>query len=217
MSIKSVIVFGAHGLIGQHFVRLASSAGLKTTAVIRNSEQAATIKLLGSNIATKNFTVDEATVEEISKSISGNDAVVITVGSRGKNLLGVDLDGVVKVYEASTLANVRRLVLISAAHAEDREWFSKTSLHNYYIAKHYADRILQYEFKDKLDFTILKPTRLTDGASTGKIKFLEPREGDAEVHREDVAQVILNILDKKATFGKSYDFANGDKDIDSSF
>ena len=80
----------------------------------------------------------------------------------------VDLDAAVKTFEASVEAQVRRFIIISALHADNREFFSKLGLRNYYIAKHYADRILVDEFSDKLDYTILKPTSLSDDAATGK-------------------------------------------------
>ncbi|CAK7896576.1 hypothetical protein CAAN1_17S02344 [[Candida] anglica] len=211
MSFKNIIVFGAHGQIGQHFLRFASASGIKSTAVIRNSEQASKITQIASGVTAKEITVDGSSVEELGAAISGHDAVVLTLGSRGKSLLQVDLDGTVKVFEAAVLAKVRRLVLISAANAENREWFSKTSLRDYYIAKHYADRILVNEFKQSLDFTILQPGALTDGASTKKFGHLggETRSVD----REDVAYAILETLNDKETYGKSIPFVNGNTDI----
>lgn len=217
MSFKNIIVFGANGQIGQHVLGLASKQGLKLTAVVRSSDQGSVLAKIGSGISSKVFSIDEASVGEIRDAIKGHDSVVVTVGSRGKNLLGVDLDGVVKVFEATVAAQVRRLVLVSAAHADDREFFSKTSLNSYYIAKHYADRILINEFGRLLDYTILQPGALADGEGTGKIRFIEPKETGGKIDRADVASVILLVLDKKQTFGKTYEFVGGDKEIDSAF
>ena len=141
--------------------------------------------------------------------------MVLTVGSGGKDLLKVDLDGVVKAFEAAVKANVRRLVLVSAIYAHDREFGAASPLRDYYIAKHYADRILKNEFKESLDFTILKPSALTNGEGTGKIKILTGEKDVGLVDRQDVALVILEVLDKKNTFGKEYDFKAGDSDISS--
>ncbi|KAI5963452.1 uncharacterized protein KGF55_002332 [Candida pseudojiufengensis] len=218
MSVSKVIVFGAHGKIGQHVIKLLSKLDYKTTAVVRNDEQASTIQKLAdnsSNVSSTNLTIDEASVKDLSGSIKGNDAVILTVGSAGKNLLQVDLDGVVKTFEASVEANVKRLILISAIHAENREFGEKSQIRDYYIAKHYADRILIDEFSNKLDYTIIKPTHLTDDPSTGKIDIIKNLNEDVgKISRTDVAKVLVEILNLKETYGKSYNIKNGSHDID---
>lgn len=213
---SKIIVFGAHGKVGQRLLKLVSASKHTATAVVRNEAQVAQIKSISggsSKIKAIQFDLALASVKEISAQLTGHDAIVLSVGSGGKDLLKVDLDGVVKAFEAAVEANVRRLILVSAVFAESREFGASSPIHNYYIAKHYADRILIHEFGKKLDYTILKPSRLTDGEGTGKIKFLE-RGGDTGlVDRADVALVILEILENKTTFGKSYDFANGEEEI----
>ncbi|KAK6460232.1 hypothetical protein DFJ63DRAFT_242113 [Scheffersomyces coipomensis] len=216
---KNIIVFGAHGKIGQHFVTLASKAH-KLSTVVRNQDQANQLSKIASNasnVKSLELTIDGASVEDISQAIKGHDVVVFTAGSAGKNLLQVDLDGAVKTFEATVLAKVRRFIIISAIHADNREVFSQSQIRNYYIAKHYADRILIDEFKESLDFTILKPTHLSDEEPTGKIHIIrDVKERNGVVARADVAKVILDILDLKNTFGKSYNFSNGESSISDS-
>lgn len=213
-----VIVFGAHGQIGQKLIKIISGApAFAATAVVRNEDQAKQIKLVAKNsenIDTENLDLASATVKELTGAIKGHDAVVLTVGSGGKDLIKVDLDGVVKTFEASVDAGVRRLVLISAVFADDRTFGSSIGLHDYYLAKHYADRVLRNEFGSKLDYTILKPTWLLDGSGTGKIKFLTKHDNPGQVPREDVAKAIFEVLLNKNTFGKEYDFAEGNLAID---
>lgn len=214
---SNIVIFGSHGKIGQHLVRLISGANstLRATAVVRNDEQAKTIASIASaNVSTTKLALDNSTVSEIASVIKGHDAVVFSVGSAGKNLLQVDLDAAVKTFEATVEANVRRFIIISALRAEDRDFGAKSGLRNYYIAKHYADRILVDEFSNKLDFTILKPTALSDEPATGKIRFIGKNDADiGKITRADVAKVIYEIINLDSTYGKSYDFANGDLDI----
>lgn len=216
-----VIVFGAHGKVGQNLIKLLGKplSTFATTAIVRNNEQAQTVKSLssGPEISTKQLTLDNTTVNELAGIIKGHSAVVLTVGSAGKNLLQVDLDGVVKTFEALVQAQVKRLVLISAIHADDRENIDKSPIRNYFIAKHYADRILQLEFSDKLDFTILKPGLLTDEPATGKVRIITSKDDAGSVTRADVAQAIVSVLEDSKTYGKSYDFVNGDTPIESAF
>lgn len=212
--VKNVIVFGATGQIGKLLLKELVSSNLNPTAVVRSTEQEKTISTISSQITSVNLTLDNASVKDIAKVIEGHDAVVFTAGSGGKNLLQVDLDGAVKTFEAARIAKVRRLVLISALHADDREYFAKSPLRNYYIAKHFADRILMNEFQNDLDFTILKPSSLTNNEGTGKIRIIGPNEGlDSSIDRVDVARVIVKTLNNTKTFGKSYNIIQGDLDI----
>lgn len=217
---KNLIVFGAHGKIGQHLIKLIAKLSVNATAVVRNDDQVATIKNISSgssNISSSKLDLAAASVSDLTSAIKGHDAVILTVGSGGKNLLQVDLDGVVKTFEATVEAKVKRLVIVSALFAENREAGLKSGLRDYYIAKHYADRILIDEFGNKLDYTIVKPTLLTDDSPTGKIRLFKSISDDhGSISRADVAQVLFDILGFKDTFGKSFDIANGDKNIDDS-
>lgn len=219
-SIKNLVIFGAHGKVGQQLVQLVASTAchIHVTAIVRNDEQAATIKGFSkeNNIDTQEFNLESASVDEIADVIRRSDAVVFSVGSRGQNLMQVDLDAAVRTFEASVLAQVRRVIVVSAIHADKREFIRKSPILNYYLAKHYADRILINEFSEKLDFTILKPTKLTDEPASGKIRLIKSMdEPTGEVSRANVAKVIYEVLDNTNTFGKSYDFADGELEITS--
>lgn len=188
--------------------------------MVRSDVQANTIKSISSdssNITSTKLDLADASVSDLAAAIKGHDAVVLIVGA-GVDVKGVsqvDLDGMVKAFEATVEAKVRRLVIVSALFAEDREIGIESGLRDYYIARHYADRILIDEFGEKLDYTIIKPTYLTDEFPTGKIKVFKEITNDVgSISRADVAQVLFDVLNFKDTFGKSYDIANGDKNID---
>lgn len=188
--------------------------------MVRSDVQANTIKSISSdssNITSTKLDLADASVSDLAAAIKGHDAVVLIVGA-GVDVKGVsqvDLDGMVKAFEATVEAKVRRLVIVSALFAEDREIGIESGLRDYYIARHYADRILIDEFGEKLDYTIIKPTYLTDEFPTGKIKVFKAITNDVgSISRADVAQVLFDVLNFKDTFGKSYDIANGDKNID---
>lgn len=215
MSNLKTIVFGAHGAVGQHVIRKLGAASL-VTAVVRNDEQAEAMKKIGgAKLSTVNLSIEDASVEEIESACKGHDVVVYTAGSKGKSLLRVDLDGTVKTFEGAAAAGSLRYILVSALLAENRAKFSKTGLRDYMIAKHYAERILIDEFSDKLKYTILRPTSLTNDKGTGKIAIFKSEDEPAEtVTREDVADVIILVMDMPSTIGKAISFRNGDQPIE---
>ncbi|KAI5954859.1 hypothetical protein KGF57_003884 [Candida theae] len=127
--------------------------------------------------------VAKSNIKARTSALKGHDAVILAVGSGGKNLLQVDLDGYVEVFEANSR--------------------SKYTTQTVFLID---------EVERKLDYTIVKPTWLTDESPTGKIKVLKGIiEDPGTVTRADVAQVLFDVLNFKDTFGKSFDIANGDK------
>jgi uncharacterized protein YbjT (DUF2867 family) len=59
-----------------------------------------------------------------------------------------------------------------------------------------------------LDWTIVRPGRLTDGPGSGQVR-VGPRVDYGEVPRADVAAVLLGVLDEPATAGKQFDLVSG--------
>lgn len=208
---RKVLVIGANGKVGRILTqKLHDSSSFEPTAVFRKEGQNDFFHQMGIDYRVLSL---EDTIDKISSAIEGMDAVVFTAGSGGKTgddmTLAIDLDGAVKVMEAADKAGVKRFVMISAIYADDRSKWKASGINGYYIAKHYADRIL----KDSgLDFTILRPGRLLDEAGTGKITVERP-ESKTGVPREDVASLVLEILDQTNTVGKIITFNQGDSAI----
>ena len=79
----------------------------------------------------------------------------------------------------------------------------------YYVAKHYADRILM---NSDLQYTIVKPGGLLDGPGTGKIQVAEKLERGT-IPREDVASTIIEVLREPKMIRQSFDLVSGDLTI----
>ncbi|QCK15316.1 SDR family oxidoreductase [Mangrovivirga cuniculi] len=208
---KKVVIIGATGKIGKILSgKLKEDSGFEVKAAFRNEDKKDFFE--DKNIE---FTILdlEDSVDKISKVVEGADAIVFTAGSGGSTgpdkTLVVDLDGAVKTMEAAKKANVSRYVIVSALKADSREMWDKSGIKPYYVAKHFADRVL----KDiGLDYTIIRPGRLLDEEGKGKITTDEP-EKQQSVPREDVAEVIVEVLKNDNTIGKIVEFNQGDTDI----
>ncbi|MDZ7834077.1 MAG: NAD(P)H-binding protein [Alkalibacterium sp.] len=119
----NVLIVGANGQIGQHLVDELKNEGKHTPiAFVRKEEQVEKFKEQGVEARLGNL---EDSVAEIKARMDGIDAVVFTAGSGGstgydKTLL-IDLDGAVKVIEATKAAGINRFVMVSAFGADDRD------------------------------------------------------------------------------------------------
>ncbi|NCU18060.1 SDR family oxidoreductase [Pallidibacillus pasinlerensis] len=205
-----VLVVGANGKIGRILVnKLQNEKEFQVRAMVRSEEQANALKERGVDAVVTDL---EGTVEHIGNAMDGCDAVVFTAGSGSKTgpdkTLTVDLDGAVKTIEAAEAKGVKRFVMVSALQANNREKWSMKIKH-YYVAKHYADRILM---DSDLDYTIVKPGALLDEPGSGNIQIGESLERGS-VPREDVASTIVEVLRNPKTVRRSFDLVSGDVSI----
>jgi uncharacterized protein YbjT (DUF2867 family) len=80
----------------------------------------------------------------------------------------------------------------------------------YYEAKLEADQALAVS---GLDYTIVRPGRLTDEEGTGLIEAAEQLDRSGEIPRDDVAATLAGCLDADNTIGKSFDLLGGQTPI----
>jgi uncharacterized protein YbjT (DUF2867 family) len=207
MDPMKVFVVGANGQIGQHLIHLLRGSNKHTVrAMVRKEEQAESFEKLGVETAVANL---EGSVEEIAEAAKGCEAIVFTAGSGGhtgadKTLL-VDLDGAAKTIEATEKIGIKRFIMVSAIQAHRREnWNDK--IRPYYVAKHYADKILE---QSDLTYTIIRPGWLLNEPGTGKVSAAE-NLNSGSIPREDVAKTIMAALDEEHTFNRSFDLVSGE-------
>jgi uncharacterized protein YbjT (DUF2867 family) len=206
-----VFVVGATGQIGKHLIELLQNSEQHTVrAMVRKKEHAVELKNQGIDVAVASL---EGSVEDIAEAANGCDAIVFTAGSGGhtgldKTLL-IDLDGAAKTVEAAEQAGINRFVIVSALQANHRENWNKEMV-PYYVAKHYADRMVE---TSKLDYTIIRPGGLLNEASTGKVTASANLE-TGSIPREDVAKTIYAALGAQETYKKSFDLISGETKIE---
>lgn len=116
------------------------------------------------------------------------------------------MDGAVKTIEAAEKAGIRRFIMVSTLQAHRRENWNE-ALKPYYVAKHYADRMLEGA---ELNYTIIRPGGLLNEPGTGRVKAAENLERGT-IPREDVADTILAALTEEHTFRRSFDLVSGDQ------
>ncbi|KQQ10890.1 SDR family oxidoreductase [Rathayibacter sp. Leaf296] len=208
-----VAVIGAHGKVGQQILHLLYDAGHESVGVIRNPEHAEDIVRLGGEPLVHDL--ESSSAEEFAALLEGVDALVFTAGAGPDSGIErkrtVDLGASVLSQEAAAAAGIRRFVQISAIGvdeplAEDTEEVWRA----YVEAKRDADTALR---KTDLDWTILRPGGLTTDEGTGRVELGEKVERGS-IPREDVAAVVVAVLEQPASIGRTWELVSGDVPVE---
>jgi uncharacterized protein YbjT (DUF2867 family) len=186
---------------------LLVASGHEVTAVIRNAAHTHDVSAAGAPPLVADLA--ELTVEDMAKILAGQNAVVWSAGAGGGSPArteAIDRDAAIRSMDAALLAGVDRYVMVSyfgAGHDHGVE--TSDSFFAYAEAKSAADDHLE---TSTLNWTILRPSALTDDPGTGSIDI-----GDGisatQVPRADVARVVVEVLDRSASFGAILTFNTG--------
>jgi uncharacterized protein YbjT (DUF2867 family) len=200
-----VVVAGGHGKVGLRLLRLLADRGHRARGLIRNPDHGPDLEEVGA----EPVLCDIEALDDISGCCEGADAVVFAAGagpgSGPERKRTVDYGAAVKLMNAG----IRRYVMVSAIGA-DRQGEWSDQMRPYYEAKADADTRL---LESGLDHTIVRPGGLTDDPGTGLVTVGTGIER-GEIPRDDVAAVLLAVLETPSTVGKTFELVSGDTPID---
>ena len=206
-----VAVAGGHGKIGLRLLRLLAERGDRARGLIRNPDHAADLEAVGA--VAVGADLENLDADGIATSISGCDAIVFAAGagpgSGAARKRTVDYGGAVKLIEAAKMSGISRYLIVSAMGVRDPAARGE-QMRPYYEAKLEADEALA---ASGLDYTIVRPGRLTDDPGTGLIEAAVALERSGEIPRDDVAATLAACLDADNTIGKSFDLLGGETPI----
>lgn len=198
-----VLVVGANGRVGSYLVDKLVEKGHFVYAGTRRDN-------LTSNSSNVRYVhVDLlASPEVIAENIHDAEAIFFVAGSRGKDLLKIDLNGAVNVMRAAESKKIKRFIMLSSVFSlEPDKWgqaFLK-DLTNYNIAKHFADHWLINN--TKLDYTILQPGALKEEPGSGSIDVNIDHPGENAI--ENVVDTLVQSLQDPNTIGKVITMRDG--------
>ncbi|MFW0789060.1 NAD(P)-dependent oxidoreductase [Gordonia sp. CPCC 205333] len=209
-----VAIIGGHGKIALNAARLLSARGDEVTSIIRNADQAADIVATGAHPLV--LDVEHAGMQEVADALRGADAVVWSAGAGGGDAArtyAVDRDAAIESMAAAARAGVRRYVMVSYFGAgPDHGVPQDNSFYAYAEAKTAADAALR---ATDLEWTILRPSRLTDEPTAGGIEVNSTQTpiDKGSVRRSTVAEVIAATLVAPAAVGAIVEFNDGTSPI----
>ncbi len=211
------VIAGGHGQIALRLERLLAGRGEEVAGIIRNPSQADDLVAAGAEPVVCDL--ESASVDEVAAHLEGADAVVFAAGAGPGSGVArketVDRAAAVLFADAAERAGVRRYLIVSSMNADSGLTEPPAGMDPvfaaYLRAKGAADDAVRA--RDTLDWTVLRPGRLTDGPGTGKVQLAE-KTGRAEVPRDDVAAVLGALLHAPGTSGLTLDLISGDTPVE---
>lgn len=202
-----MLVFGATGLTGRRLVDCAIGRGHSVSAFVRDSVSAA----LPPGVHVVEGDVTDR--RKVDNAVVGHDAVLCALGSatpmrRSPSLVA----GVDHIVTAMSDSGVRRLIYLSFLGVPagrhqlsvlGRRVVAPILLRN--VAKDHAEKE-EIVRRSGIDWTIVRPPRLTNGLPTGSY-----RSGDdirasqivPRISRTDVAEFMIDRLDDPRSIGSA--------------
>ena len=205
---NKTLIIGASGKIGRILLNEYTGSISPAVAMVRDSNKA--------NFPDSVDVIEADLEKDISAVMKGCSTVIFTAGSGAgtgleKTLL-VDLWGARKAIDAAKESGVEHFIMVSSRGADNPD-NGPERIKPYLVAKHFAD---EYLIQSGLNYTILRPGRLTDEAGTGLIKTNRPENPDEQfISRQDTAKAVLHCLNNKAVVNKIFELFEGQETIES--
>lgn len=208
-----VVIAGGHGKIALLLERLLADRGDEVVGLVRNPAHVDDVAAAGARAVVCDL--EAATADEVAAHLAGADAVVFAAGAGPGSGIPrkdtVDRGAAVLLADAATAAGVRRYVQISSINADAAPATETDDVFGSYLrAKKAAEDDLRAR---PLDWTILRPGRLTDDPPAGTVR-LAPKVDSGAVTRADVAAVLVALLDTPASVGAVLELVGGDTPVD---
>ncbi len=205
-----VAIAGGHGQIALRLAKVLSQRGDEAVALIRNPNHADDVRQSGAEPAVVDL--EHASEDDVARAITGSDAVVFAAGagpgSGPERKETMDYGGAVKLIAAAQQAGIRRYVIVSSIGANP-DASGDDTFGVYLRAKGRADDAVR---ASGLDATVVRPGGLTNDPGTGRVR-LAASVLRGQVSRDDVAAVLVAVLDSPNTIGRTVDLIGGDTPV----
>lgn len=202
----NILVIGANGGIGKQTVALALEAGHNVTAMVRNPA-----KLVMTHANLQIVQGDVMRPETFENYLNDTDAIISALGTNTINKPTILYsEGNKNLLKAMKKKGIRRVFFISASAIEISPVLP---FYVRFAEKYIVQKILRHMYDDlhtmenlikqtDIDWTIMRPPRLTDKPVTGKYRFAINSflKNCLSISRADVAHFMINNITNEATY-----------------
>jgi len=208
-----IAIVGGNGKVARHLITHLVFDGRQPVALVRNPTYKHDLEQLGAHV--RMLDIEQDGVDHYAAAFSECDAVVFSAGGGPDGNIErkrmVDLGGSLASIEAAKLVGIDRFVQISAIGVDRPVPDGAEPVWKAYVeAKRDADIALR---ESGLDWTIVRPGRLTDDEGTGLVT-LGDTVARGEIPRADVAAVVVAALDNPISIGRQWELVGGQTPVD---
>jgi putative NADH-flavin reductase len=200
-----VVVFGATGGTGRQAVIQALEQGHEVTAVVRKPES---VDIRHERLEViRGDVLDPST---FSESLTGHDAVLSALGVSHRDPTTVYSEGTGHIMEAMEASGIRRLVCLSSAGLEIPD---DTPVLQRLVIRLVIQRMYKHAYEDMvrmeaklrnsgLDWTVIRPPRLTNGPKSGTYRIAKnvPLIGAQGISRADLSDYMMKSISDQSSF-----------------
>lgn len=207
---EKILIVGATGSTGKRVIEILNSTqSFEPIAMIRKQEQ----QSIFDDMEVKSVLAD-LEQDDFSEALKGVKKVIFAAGSGSKTgpdkTTAVDEQGAIKVIDAAKKAKVKKFIMLSAMDADEPS--KHKELEHYLEAKAKADEHLR---NSGLNYTIVRPGRLTDDMGMGKVKLAKKLNEAGEIARDDVAFLLIMSLADPLVQNMTFEAIEGEEPIKS--
>jgi nucleoside-diphosphate-sugar epimerase len=195
-----IVVAGAHGQVARRLGRLLSERGDTVVGIVRNPAHEP--DLVADGVRPVVLDLEAAGVAEVAAVVADADAVVFAAGagpgSGAARKDSVDRAAAVLLADAAERAAVAHYLLVSSMGVDlVAEGATPAGVDEVFVAYLRAKLAAEQDLLARTApaVTVLRPGGLTDEPGTGRVDLV-PTAGRGSVPRDDVAAVLLALLDR---------------------
>jgi uncharacterized protein YbjT (DUF2867 family) len=207
-----VVIAGGHGQIALRLTRLLAAGGHEAVGLVRNPDHVADVDASGGRGVV--LDLEQADVPAVAAELAGADAAVFAAGagpgSGAARKDTVDRAAAELFAKAGEDAAVRRHLQVSGMGLDRAD---RPGLEPVFAAYLKAKRAAEDDLRGRdLDWTIVRPGRLTDDPGTGRVRLADSVP-PGSVSRDDVAAVLVALLTAPGSVGRTLELVGGDAPI----
>jgi len=205
----NLAIFGATGNTGLELVKQALEKGHHVTAFVRDPSRLS-IKHEQLNIVTG----DVFDLSSVVQAVQGQDVVLCALGSRDLKKTTVRATGTANIIQAMKEHSIQRFLVVTSMGTGD-SWNTLSLVNKLFYATLLKSSREDHEAQEtavkqsELDWTIIRPSGLTDESRTGVYEVGENiLAKTSKIARADVADLILKELEQNALIHKAVTITN---------
>lgn len=206
---RPVLIFGASRGVGLALARRLRRRDVPVAAMLRPAAAGADLEHIGVRVVRG----DACSRADIARAFAGAPAacdVVSTLGGRAPDGRYVDDEGNLNVIDEAAAHGVTRFVLVTSIGCGDMAPFrSERAIAAFGAAVDAKTRAEEHLRRAIAEATIIRPGGLRSDPATGRGILTRDPQVHGFINRDDVAELIMRMLDDPATIGQTFAAVDG--------